>query len=345
MMSMRRAPPYAGFNRLRQRPLGVIKRDGRDVPKDEFKWLRVLMFCAAGLHFGLFLWSLIESLQTDWKIPLSIHFNTWRNPALNAPPSSLGSPPINIDEDIRILKPDTHRLNGTLSLGGLCAGFHSLSCFFVGVQASLLHSNFALTNIIDGVNFFRWIEYSISAPVMIIIIVALSGSFDVPLQITVGSLTAVTMFCGLGVELVRRISVRFERALDQSGALKLEDDYTNAQKDLELLKKILHATGWVCQTAVWVPIFMLLWTSLDKSLDEAPGDVKKFVIAINAVVATLFVSFGFVQLISLWKRGNKPGLTSEYAYVVLSLVSKTILGVLLFVGVRVREDMVEIDDF
>ena len=344
---MRRTPTHAGFNRLQQRPLGAIMRDGKDEPDKASKRLRILMFCAASVHLGLCLWSYIETLQTDWKIPRSIHFNTWRNPTLNAPPQSPGSPSIEIDEDIRILKPATHKLNGSLSLGGLCAGFHFLSFFFVGLQAILLPRNFALTNITDGVNFFRWIEYSISAPVMIIIIVALSGSFDVPLQITVCSLTTVTMFCGLGVELVRRISVRFERVLNSSlsGVPKRGDDYANAQHDLKLLKIILHATGCVCQTAVWLPIFMLLWTSLDKSLDEAPGDIKVFVIAINLVVAFLFICFGFVQLGSLYKRGNSPGLASEYAYVILSLVSKTILGVLLFVGVLVREEMVEIDDF
>ena len=279
--------------------------------------LRVTMGVAAFFHAVFVIYASVET--RDWKIPRSIHFNSWENPVEDA---NCG------DEGVQCtIEPATHYTGGSISLRGLCVGFHALSAAFVLFQA-IFWTKLPLTTVESGVNWFRWLEYALSAPLMVIILQALCGSFDVCLQVALCALTSATMICGLFVELVKRVV--------GGGEISAKG---KAARDLRSLRLIAHALGWACQTALWVCLFVLLNTSLEYSLDSAPGDIKLFVQIINIVIAVLFLSFGVVQLVSLFVRGC---VWQEYAYVGLSLASKTLLGALLFAGVIARDGNVQI---
>jgi hypothetical protein len=284
--------------------------------------IRALMITAGVLHTAAMIWALVE--QRDWKVPQVVSFYAWTNPSDTNGCGENGNQ--------CSLVPATHQLRTSLSLRGLCAAFHALSALFVLVQA-VFWNNTVVTRIDGGVNYWRWIEYSISAPLMVIVLQSLCGSFDFPLQIALCMLTTVTMLCGLGVELVTRAQGK-AIAFSRKKGVELPFD-----TDLSQVRVGLHIVGWLCQTGVWTCLFTLLSTSLDHSLDRAPGDIRTFVIAINVTLCVLFLSCGVIQFVSLFTTNR---VWVEFAYVSLSLTSKTVLGVLLFVGVIFRDGSVRI---
>ena len=239
-----------------------------------------------------------------------------------------------------------------LDYGWLIISFHLLSFFFQLLAAltdpieicgkswpgfSLF--GYQYTKMIkSGKNPLRFIEYSISASIMLIIIAIINGIFDIHHLLAIGVLTASCQLCGLVVE------------------------YLDPETELRLMW-INHLNGWLTFCSAYYIIARSFFASLNFDPDIQP---PSFVYAIVIAIFLLYASFGFVQLIELtcltcplgknwcttertgeWTRIWCPPCRTEYkkgklrcnplykemVFVTLSLGAKLVLGWLLFVNV------------
>ena len=237
--------------------------------------------------------------------------------------------------------------NCGLDLGWLVISFHLLSFFFQLLAA--------LTNwfvegccgykysemIAKGTNPLRFIEYGFSAAIMLMCIALINGVTDINLIASIAVLTSATEICGLVVEYLEDIKMKW----------------------------ILHLNGWLlflCAYGIIAHAYFKAATAVD---GISPPD---FVYVIVLVLFLLYASFGFVQLIELTcetdffecynnerctKKGDDPcnrcnvsffpalrvesppnkkkcnPLYKEMVYVTLSLGAKLVLGWLIFSNV------------
>ena len=189
-------------------------------------------------------------------------------------------------------------------LGWLVILFHILSFSFQGV-AWLSDScgpffGYQYKYIIgENHNPLRFIEYAFSASVMLIAIALLNGVTDINLIVSIGVLNASCQLCGLAVEYVENINIKW----------------------------LLHLTGWIQFCCAYGIIAHAFFKSINAS-DMGPPE---FVYVIVIVIFILFSSFGFVQLLELCINVNPY--TKEKTYVILSLTAKLFLGWMIFSNV------------
>ena len=153
----------------------------------------------------------------------------------------------------------------------------------------------------DGTNILRMIEYSISATLMQISIALVLGVWERLAIIGIGFLTAVCMLCGLIAEQLRITNLAMAWAA--------------------------HFTGWVAMIGVWSVLGRQFMYTVEVSKNDPPA----FVFAIVIGIAVLYLGFGFVQTVQLaLGRTDKHNKNIELAYCVMSIVSKTFLGWMIF---------------
>ncbi|MBH46028.1 MAG: hypothetical protein CMC93_05380 [Flavobacteriaceae bacterium] len=162
-----------------------------------------------------------------------------------------------------------------LDLGWLIISFHLLSFLFQGVAAltdirdeGVLGYRYS-DMIKDSKNPLRFIEYSISAGIMLIAIALLNGVTDINLLASIGVLTAACQLCGLVVEYTEDIRLQW----------------------------LLHLTGWFqfgCAYGIIIHAYAKAATAVE---DVKPPD---FVYVIVLVLFLLYSSFGIVQLTELF---------------------------------------------
>lgn len=172
------------------------------------------------------------------------------------------------------------------------AGFHLLY--------ALNPCNVYLDAIRNGNNFMRWIEYGVSATIMIVIISLLSGVKDIKNYLLLVVSSVAIMSTGQW----------FETATGKS-------------------KWIPILVGF----AVMAGVFATIFTSFKERLDEAKTAGFRPPAWLYGVVWVMFgfyASFGFVPVAQMVFGGNYR--KYEYAYLTLSLVSKASLGLLVAVG-------------
>lgn len=171
-----------------------------------------------------------------------------------------------------------------LDLGWLVISFHLLSFFFQGLAglSDLSPFNIPFTeysivlddslaykkNILKGVNPMRFIEYSVSASIMLICIALLNGVIDDDILWCIGILTGTCQICGLAAEYI--------------------NDY--------YMKWILHFNGW----ALFLTAYGIIYNAFNRSA-TSDDDIKPpdFVYVIVLVLFLLYASFGFVQFVEL----------------------------------------------
>ena len=199
-----------------------------------------------------------------------------------------------------------------LDLGWLVISFHLLSFFFQGLAAftnSLKSGLFGYKYSImieKGKNPLRFIEYSVSASVMLICIALLNGVTNMFLLISIAGLTAGCQIMGLVVE------------------------YLPFQSPLKL---VLHFVGWfqfLCAYGIIAHAFF-------NSINAVPNlEPPEFVYWIVGLLFLLYSSFGGVQLVEVimdWNGSQIDKYNKEMAYVTLSLTAKLVLGILIFINV------------
>ena len=197
-----------------------------------------------------------------------------------------------------------------LNLGFLIICFHILSFFFqlgaaltdlIGPIAGYEYS----VMISENKNPLRFIEYGFSASIMLISIALLNGVTDINLITSIAVLTSSCQLCGLAVEYVDSLRVKW----------------------------LLHLTGWL--QFVWS--YAIIGHAFIKSVEDAQENggtgPPDFVFAIVLSLFLLYSSFGFVQLVELCVVVNPY--KKEIAYVTLSLTAKLLLGWMIFSNVLV----------
>lgn len=148
-------------------------------------------------------------------------------------------------------------------------------------------------------NTARWIEYSISSSIMIVLIAQFTGIWDFAALVAIFAVNSAMILFGLVME-------------------RREDPET---------------ADW---TAFWSgsAVGVVPWALLGVYIVAAGGDVPGFVYVVYVVQFVLFFSFA----LNMWLQYRQLGrwrdyVFGEYAYIVLSLAAKTLLAWLVFANV------------
>ena len=199
-----------------------------------------------------------------------------------------------------------------INLGWLIISFHLLSFVFqflagitdcIGPIFGYQYSQM----IKDSKNPLRFIEYSFSASIMLISIALLNGVTDINLITSIAVLTSACQLCGLAVEYVKELSIKW----------------------------LLHLTGWLQFCWAYGIIGHAFFRSIKASTDNDTPGPPEFVYIIVIVLFLLYSSFGFVQLLELIYHNNCNPFKKEKAYVILSLTAKLVLGWMIFSNVLI----------
>lgn len=195
-----------------------------------------------------------------------------------------------------------------IDLGWLIISFHILSFLFQSFATFTDYKGpvfgYRYSIMIDNNrNPLRFIEYSISASIMLISIALINGVTDINLIISIAVLTASCQLCGLAVEYI----------------------------DDKKIKWLLHLIGWLQFIWAYGIIAYAFFKSIDASNESGGITPPSFVYVIVFILFILYSSFGFVQLTELIINVNPY--TKEKSYVLLSLTAKLLLGWMIFSNV------------
>ena len=229
----------------------------------------------------------------------------------------------------------------SLSLLWLIFAFHILSALFQGYTG---FSRDYVTNIKQrGVNPLRFVEYSLSATIMLVCIALVSGIDEFYAMLAVASLTFVTMMLGLIAEL-------------------LFDDQLVERLTTRRIGWIAHLTGWVTMLSAYVGVILKQYFVSVRESDVGPPD---WVTVAIFVVFGLYNIFGVTQFVQLWYKyplhlffkpecvpnpkdpkdpkdpkkvcGMELNVLIEMVYVANSLVTKTLLGWMIIINLVVED--------
>lgn len=154
-------------------------------------------------------------------------------------------------------------------------------------------------NLAKGINIARWIEYSFSSSVMIIIISMLVGIYDIASLILLFVVNASMILFGWLMELHNQSTSK--------------TDWTS------------FIFGCIAGVAAWVAIALYLFGPVDKA--------PTFVYWIYFSIFLFFNCFALNQVLQYKKVGKwNDYLYGERAYIILSLVAKSLLAWQVFAG-------------
>jgi hypothetical protein len=207
---------------------------------------------------------------------------------------------LKFDESTEKLLPSTTELFG-LSLPALVAAFFFLSAFFHFFIATVYQKKYK-SDLELGMNKARWWEYSISASVMIVAISLLVGIYDFSSLVMMFTLTAVMNLMGLVMEV-----------------------HNQTTKKTDWLS---YNIGCFAGAVPWLVIAFYLWLGADQG-SKAPT----FVYWIFVSIFLFFMSFALNMVLQYKKVGKwRDYLYGEKAYIILSLVAKSLLAWQVFAG-------------
>lgn len=153
-----------------------------------------------------------------------------------------------------------------------------------------------------GMNIARWIEYSLSASVMIVAIALLVGVYDLMSLVMLFALVAIMNLLGLVMEVHNQTTKR-----------------TNW---------LSYWLGCLAGIVPWVVIAFALWLGAENG-SEAPT----FVYWIFVSIFLFFNTFAINMVLQYKKVGPwKDYLYGELVYIILSLVAKSLLAWQVFAG-------------
>jgi hypothetical protein len=162
-------------------------------------------------------------------------------------------------------------------------------------------------NLLRHINYIRWYEYALSSSVMIVIIAALSGMYDLPSAIMMFFLNAAMNLFGLMMELHNQTTQR--------------TNWTS------------FVFGSVVGFVPWIIIFMYFVSAAT----SATGTVPTFVYYILGTIFVFFNCFAINMVLQYKRIGRwRDYIFGERIYVLLSLVAKSALAWQIFFGAIAR---------
>jgi hypothetical protein len=214
---------------------------------------------------------------------------------------------LKFDLATRSLQPNTSTLF-SLKIGPMVAVFlfvSALAHFLIGTVFNSWYNK----NLARGINFARWIEYAFSSSIMILIIAMLVGVYDIGSLLLLFFLNAMMILFGWMMEL-------HNQTLRQSSGQAAKTNWTS------------FYFGCIAGIVTWVVIAIYLFGSGDSS-HHAPN----FVYWIYFSIFLFFNSFAINQVLQYKKVGKWTDyLYGERAYIILSLVAKSLLAWQVFAG-------------
>jgi len=154
-----------------------------------------------------------------------------------------------------------------------------------------------------GINKVRWYEYSLSASTMLVGIALLTGIYDLGMLIAIFSLTAIMNLMGLAME------------------------YYNQGR--EKISWLAYNIGCVAGIIPWIIIGLTFWAG-DK---YGTGQPPTFVYFIYVSLFLFFNCFAINMVLQYKKIGKWDNyLYGERAYIILSLLAKSVLAWQVFAG-------------
>ncbi len=153
-----------------------------------------------------------------------------------------------------------------------------------------------------GINIARWIEYSLSASIMIVGVALLVGIYDIMSLVMLFSLVGIMNLLGLVMEVHNQTT-----------------------------KKTNWLSYWIgCLAGIipWVAVAFTLWLGADNG-----SDAPTFVYWIFVSIFLFFNTFAINMVLQYKKVGPwKNYLYGELVYIILSLVAKSLLAWQVFAG-------------
>ena len=190
----------------------------------------------------------------------------------------------------------------TVNLAYLVATFFFMSALAHTIIATKYRKTYE-TNLKQGINKARWIEYGFSASVMMVAIALLSGIYDLSSLLMIFVLDLLMNLMGLVMEIKNQGAKRVDWLPYQLGCLA-------------------GIVPWV------VFVIYILGTNIYGS-----GGVPTFVYFIYGSMFVFFNSFAINMYLQYTKKGKWADyLYGERVYMVLSLVAKTALAWQVFFG-------------
>ena len=174
-------------------------------------------------------------------------------------------------------------------------------------------------NLQRGVNYARWIEYSISASIMILLIGLLNGINNLYAMMAIFGVNAAMILFGLVMEQVNR--------------------------DRETVNWWPFIFGCIVGIVPWIAITVGLVTAATNNtvvngVATNPDGVPPFVYGIVISLFLLFNCFAIVQWLQYKQIGRwKDYLVGERSYITLSFVAKSLLAWQIFAGVLATSSM------
>ena len=223
------------------------------------------------------------------------------------------------DKGLKVnLTNDNKTITDKFPLGNVVAIFPIMSTF--NHTWSYFNQSKYLHYVEQGYNPVKWTEYSMSAGVMFYLIAQMSGISDIkPLAMLVGGNIALQYF-----------GYKSERDIYKKVDIKDVENDNNV--------------GFILFMSLWIPIFIAFFTTIDRS----DGSTPDIIYSIIFVMFALFLVFGLVNLAYIRGVKNKSNNIKhlemmdfknvEMAYIVLSLVSKTLLTNMTLFGTSARDD-------
>lgn len=188
-----------------------------------------------------------------------------------------------------------------LSLPWLVAAFFFLSALAHFSIATFYNRRYVAL-LAKGINKARWIEYSISASIMMVAVSLLVGVYDLMSLIMIFNLVAIMNLMGLVMEVHNQTTKR-----------------TNW---------LSYWIGCLAGIIPWVVIAFYMWLGADNG-NKAPD----FIYWIFVSIFLFFNCFAINMVLQYKKVGPwKNYLYGEFIYIVLSLVAKSLLAWQVFAG-------------
>lgn len=183
----------------------------------------------------------------------------------------------------------------------LVAFFFFLSAFFHFLIATVYDKKYN-AELKVGINRMRWVEYSISASVMIVAISLLVGIYDFMSLVMIFALTSIMNLMGLMMEVHNQTT--------------------------EKTSWLSYNIGTLSGLVPWGVIAFYLWLGANEG-SKAPA----FVYWIFVSIFVFFSCFAINMILQYKKVGPwKDYLYGEKVYIILSLVAKSVLAWQVFAG-------------
>lgn len=204
------------------------------------------------------------------------------------------------DNSTQSLMP-TNKILFDLSLPTLIATFFFLSAAAHFIIATVYNKRYN-KNLSLGINKARWIEYSLSASIMMVAIALLVGVYDAMSLVMIFALTSIMNLMGLVME--------------------VHNQTTEKTNWLSFL------IGCLAGAIPWAVIAFYFWLGYDNG-SAAPT----FVYWIFVSIFIFFNCFAINMVLQYKKIGKwRDYLYGERAYIILSLVAKSLLAWQVFAG-------------